>query len=381
MCRGAFGALLLVVAVVAIGCGGDTPAPLTAPPAIVGADWPRLQWGDAGLPGDGDPADGESIVAVAAGVDGFVAVGRDMRNGDDHGTIRWSADGASWARVDRAGQFANIGLVDVAAGPAGYVVVGMTTGTPESPHPALVVVFDSPDGRTWVRRRDGLGDPRGYASAVAGGPDGYLVTADGSEGGVSVWASRDGRAWEPIDPAALPAGPPISPEAEPRRGGWMALGPNVREPAVMHTPDGRTWTATSVDAARDRRAYDLAISQWGYLIVGGQGDCGPFSSCAEGPVAWWSADGLAWGRLSADGSPLQAGGIAIGVSEPHGFIVVRGDAMSGSPDGWTWTALGAGPGFQPNDVVAVGDRVVAVGEAYRADGSMFGRISLAEPAD
>ncbi len=72
---------------------------------------------------------------------------------------------------------------------------------------------------------------------------------------------------------------------------------------------------------------------WGYLIIGGQGDCGPLASCAEAPVSWWSADGLAWGRLPAVDSLLDVGGIAIGVSDTHGFVVVRGDAVSGSPDG------------------------------------------------
>lgn len=373
-------AIALGVSMLAVGCGADPPPPLTAPPVAQAAAWPNLAWVDGGVPGEGDPADGESIAAVAAGVNGFVAIGVDLRAGGSRGTVRWSADGSSWERVDQAGQFEDIHLVDVAAGPSGYVAVGTTTGDDRSPHPALVVVFESPDGRTWLRRRDGLGDPRGYASAVAGGPDGYLVTADASDDGVSAWSSRDGQTWRPIDPAAFPAGQPISPVAEPRRGGWMALGPNVADPSIMHAPDGLAWTATAVDDASSRRAYEVTISRWGYLIIGAQGDCGPFSSCAEAPVAWWSAHGLAWGRLPSEGSPLEAGGIAVGVSDAHGFVVVRGDAMSGSPDGWAWTALGPGPGFQPTDVVVVDDRVVAVGEAYRPDGSMFGRIAMAVPA-
>lgn len=381
---GRFHATTLALALVLGACDGNAPPPVTAPPAANDAvAWPDMTWDGPGLPAPEDPAAGESLMAVAVSDGGFIVVGRDMRGGGDDGTIRWSADGTSWLRVDRPGQFRDVSLVDVAAGPGGFVAIGTTTGADESPHPALVVVFASDDGRTWVRRQAGLGDSRGYASAIAGGPEGFLVTADGADGGISAWLSRDGVTWQAIDPSATPAGPPTSPVADPQRGGWMALGPNVGDPIAMHTLDGLAWSSSAIGSSDATRAYELAISSWGYLAVGGQGDCGPFSSCPEGPIAWWSGDGLAWSRLPAEATPFDLGGVAVGASEERGFVAVRGSGAWSSPDGWTWTELPSPDDAQSqvNDVVVLGDRIVAVGESYLPDSSMDGRIMVAVPSE
>jgi hypothetical protein len=372
------------VALFVAACGGDVTPAATAPPTANDAvSWPALTWDEPAPPAADDPAVGESLTAVAADDHGFVVVGVDMRGGSDDGTVRWSADARTWHRVGHREQFRNVSLVDVAAGPGGFVAIGTTTGAAESPHQALVVVFASDDGRTWVRRQAGLGDSRGYANAIAGGPEGYLVTADAAAGDISAWLSRDGETWQAIDPAAVPAGQPTSPVADPQRGGWMALGPNVGDPIAMHTLDGLTWSSSAMDAPDSTRAYDLAISSWGYLAVGGQGDCGPFSSCPEGPITWWSGDGLAWSRLPAEATPFDLGGLALGASSDRGFVAVRGSGAWSSPDGWTWTALPnpADEQSQVNDVVVLGDRIVAVGEIYRPDSSMDGRIMVAAPSE
>ncbi len=64
-------AIALGVSMVVVGCGADSPPPATAPPVPQVAAWPNLAWVDGGLPAGGDLADGESIVAVAAGSNGL----------------------------------------------------------------------------------------------------------------------------------------------------------------------------------------------------------------------------------------------------------------------------------------------------------------------
>lgn len=369
----------LALAVGVAACGGNGPPGLSAPPAATDpVPWPKLEWTGNGVLAPEDLAEGESIVAVAAGTHGFVAIGDDIRSG----TIRWSADGTDWVRVDDPAALANVYLVDVAAGPDGYVVVGTTTGDPQSPHPAKVVVVTSRDGRTWDRRREALGDARGHAASVSAGPSGYLLTADSTDAGVTAWRSRDGQIWEPMAPASMMEGGPVRPVADPHRGGWIALGPNVGSPVALHALPAGTWTSVPIDRGNYISAHHIAISSFGYLAIGRQGDCGPISECVEGPIAWASVNGVEWVRVPMDRLPFGMGSVHLGVSEAHGFVAVRGDLAWSSADGWTWAQI-TGPAddrFEVEDVVVAGDQIVAVGQRSLADGSQVGHIVVAWPA-
>ncbi len=143
--------------------------------------------------------------ALAEGADGrVVGVGTVNDQGDLVGAIWTSTDGRNWQRVDRDSEaFApttdsDISMLDVAAGPGGFVAVGSDGGTE-------VAIWHSPDGLSWARV-DTAGQPFEYIGTlsavdaigtgwIAAGPDGF---ADMTGGTVTLWTSPDGLNWDRV---------------------------------------------------------------------------------------------------------------------------------------------------------------------------------------
>ena len=153
--------------------------------------WPDLVWTTADGVASADPGDGEQAVAVTVGPQGFVAVGyRD--EGDTRDGLAWfSADGKDWARVGAKGTFDAVEMLDVAAGPGGFVALGMSTaGVGDRPH---AVFFRSTDGRTWQRVPDVPRAEDTYPSSLMGGQQGVVAMGIDDAGKTVVWHSADGR--------------------------------------------------------------------------------------------------------------------------------------------------------------------------------------------
>lgn len=162
-----------------------------------GADW-ALVW-------EGDPVVTEPpvgvnrMLALAAGPnDLIVGVGSaENELGEEIAAVWVSDDGRFWERIEpgAAGFGGDTGLavsmIDVASGPAGFVAVGNEDA-------AEIAVWQSPDGRTWTRV-DTADQDSGVLGAVTALDSGWAAAGFGpgfGDGPVSLWTSPDGFIWK-----------------------------------------------------------------------------------------------------------------------------------------------------------------------------------------
>ncbi len=364
-----------LVAVLSVGaCEPAPPVPVTQPPEPADVvTWPDIVWAEADMPGPPLRFVSEHIAAVTADASGFVAVGFREGGGRRDGTVWFSAAGRSWAIVGVPAAFEGVDLMDVAAGVGGFVALGASLQEAG----VAMVVYRSEDGERWERLAV-PGAAGSYPSSVAGGPGGYVVSGNAADGGSATWFSPDGKAWERVARDALGDGGPGVVEAQAVGDGWAALGWNGEAPAFLRSTDGVSWTGTLIEPT-EAFAYRLIAGRSGYLVQGGQGSCGPLSSCPAETVTWWSGDGEAWTRLPADAA-LQGGGSVLAEAGDRGFVGLDGASAWSSATGWSWTPLPE-PGDGSSVVTAAvvrDDVIVAVGEMYLEDGTSVGRIIVAE---
>lgn len=369
--------ILFLVTVVAVSACGPRAPVVTAPPEPADAvPWPELVWAKADLPAIQVPGT-EHLAAVAADDAGFVAVGFREEAPRRDGVILFSPDGGTWQRVDLGLMLGalDLDLVDVAAGPGGFVAVGSAS---MDGRPTTTVALRSADGRSW--EREALPEAADtYVYSVAAGPAGYLASGNTASGGGASWVSADGTTWQRAPTEALGAGTGgiIDPRAD--GAGWMALGSNGNTPLFLRSTDGIGWEATVIGSP-DEYASRLVAGRWGYVVQGGEGRCGLFSmSCGGTTFTWWSGDGKTWTRLRPEGA-LASGGITFADAGDRGLIGLDGLSAWSSTTGWSWTAMPPpGDGSAAlNAAVVRSDVIVAVGEQYLPDGRSVGRIVVAE---
>ena len=123
----------------------------------------------------------------------------------------------------------------------------------------------------------------------------FLVSADGGHSWrLAPVRAPGGSAPSPADLPLLVAGGAALPGG---RGGWLALG----DGAAWTSQDGKTWTLAPGTGIAPLHAGDrvlaLARTGRGFLAVGEKVPGGDKAKAT--PVAWTSADGLQWRRLSA----------------------------------------------------------------------------------
>lgn len=369
------GRAALLAAVVAVGgCGDANPPTITAPPAPVDAvAWPEVTWGGTFV--DRPPAGftSERLIAVTGSELGFVAVGVAEAVGLERGQAWFSADGIEWERTGPDQVLDDVSLIDVAAGPGGFVALGDHIGDERHGDRSRPVLLRSRDGQRWERIADVPGVPGGFATAIGGGPSGYVAVGfTDPEPGSILLVSADGVAWQLIDPATAGdildgIGAPIAVD-----GGWLAVGSPGGALAVLRSMDGTTWEATTVEGSDTNGTHLSRVLEGpnGLIATGGASDgCGPFSSCPGQSVGWWSQDGVAWGRIPGMDPAIAHG--ALTVHPERGFVAVTGREARSSPDGRTWTSLGEIADGESGavDVAVRGDRIVVVGDLYEPDGS------------
>lgn len=211
--------------------------------------------------------------ALATSADGrVVGVGTAVNDeGEFVGAIWTSTDGRTWERIDQnseafaSGTDSDVSILDVASGPGGFVAVGSDGGTD-------VAIWHSPDGLSWTRANtdnqpfEYIGtlsavDALGTGWVIAG-PHGFF---GGTGGTVTLWTSPDGLTWDrvhSIDPgyamsvvatdsgiaiagamagvddyyAAVWAGPSFDPAAPPPDPGPTE--PSVQQGAVQMPEEG-----------------------------------------------------------------------------------------------------------------------------------------------
>jgi hypothetical protein len=368
----------LLLALVLVACGPAPLPSLTPPPLPSDAvPWADLTWELAEMPPTPGEVEDERIVAAAADGERFVAVGYREANGVRDGAIWSSVDGSTWFSVDAADELAGVELLDVAAGPGGFVALGVAYVDPEAARPQAVFLR-SEDGTSWERLPAGAGAIDAYPTSVAGGADRIIAAGFAADGGPAVWAATDTRSIDRVPVSTPGVEAIVDPRVVP--GEYLALGSSVKPPVLLRSTDAQAWTAVPIDPAPDVVATELVLGRWGWLAIGlWAPGCSPMASCAGEPIAWWSGDGRAWGRLPRDGSPLASGSSIVVPAGDHGLLALDGANAWASADGWVWRQLPE-PGdgtVGVADAVVRGDTVVAVGQETTEDGiASVGRIII-----
>lgn len=289
-----------------------------------------------------------------------------------------------WQRVTEPGSVARSWVVDVAAGPAGFVAIGMGFDD----HVNQGRLWHSVDGTAWDEPAFDLFEDK-TVSALAVTADAYYVVAGTNpdrlglgEGAVSpdvgLYRSPDGETWERVSDEIWPG------------GALASTGDGLLRQPIDGVPewsaDGLSWSrATFEGGLLDSTSLDLIGG-----IELGPGEMYLRAVSADGFAVWRSADGRTWSRLPdpPEGGSITAvpGGLAL-ASFPRGeecneqMADAMGDRVSGSTppssvdvvdvawsctaapniyrydlDAGAWTAAAGHPGATPT--VPVLDRLV-----------------------
>jgi len=257
----------------------DAPSVTGSPVAVTP---PRLAWQRQLLEG---PAAGPgTMVAIATGGPGLVAVGSASDTSHHHNTatserhhveaLAWtSIDGTTWERIAGQPGFEHGAMQGVAWSRGVLVAVGYDDSDPAG---AITTrVWSSIDGSTWtvVPKTTIPADTR--LTRVLGTPAGFLasgieVADDGIERGV-VRRSDDGAAWvRAVDPAAFDArlfaifgiGDELVAIGE-KRGDYLRINP----PVLWRSGDGSRWE--SIPLADD--AFGRDVASLAAIVAGGPG--------------------------------------------------------------------------------------------------------------
>lgn len=361
-----------------------TPArsldPVTPPPPGPSPRLATLAFADPDVPA---PAGGDRLEAVAASELGFVAVGVHDRHGLDDALIWFSDDGLSWQPVGDEQLLEGGSLIDVAAGADGFVAVGTDRVRDVEPDG---LILTSPDGRHWRRAEAPLAFA--YVLWVATGGHGWLAggaEADSDPDGL-VWQSGDGDSWgRQLVPDLL--GPNAGVEMAPDGDGWVAYGAKGDDgplAALWSSPDLRSWTREPVELqAGDgiaRAIIAFAATARARLAVGqfSFGSCGAGASCPGEVRAWRSGAGEGWRVLPRDAWPF-GGDLAVTASGDD-LVIAHSGGIAASTDGWHWLELGQpdAAGGEIRDV-AVRDGVVVVVGERSAGADVFPYLAAASP--
>jgi len=321
-------------------CADAVRADLPAAPVVFE---PTISWEPAELPPVATDVDEQSMLAVTAFGDGWVASGRSSSGPETRPLMLHSTDGVTWrTEPDDAAQFsdAEVGLL---AEVDGRRVVASGS-----------VFSERPSTGAWVTRGgaawDAVDGPFDASSptAMAAGDRGLLVLGLAEPSGRPVaWTSPTGTRWErvelrlPVEPhhAAFSA---VRPDGD----GWLGTGFLSRGvdapawPVIWASADGATWTCRVLDRAGFEVAQPMQLhrSAQGWLAVGMAADvCGFGASCVGHPIAWTSPDGVRWSAGHID-EPWLTGGIAYAGSA-EGFVAVGHGTTWYSADGNVWVEV------------------------------------------
>ena len=214
-----------------------------------------------------------------------------------------------------------------------------------------------------------------FPVAVASGAEGGFVAVGRRVKDAVAWTSSHGARWEIHEVPTLGGADAERMNAVVATSvGFVAGGSAGPEGFERHarfwtSPDGVRWdpVADQLEAFADAEVTGLTQFRNGLVAVGVLGS----AQHHTGSVAWTSPDGRTWTRVE---DPAFAGGVAASViAAPFGGLLAVGTDLDRkaalvwlSPDGRRWTKVTAGDyGDKRNlwmtDVVAVGDRVIAVG--------------------
>ena len=295
---------------VAVGSADGYPAVWQSPP---GGTWRRVSSLSlvSAYPGL------TALTSVTYGPSGWLAVGVPGP------VVLTSANGTTWQRASGGIEkdLGQVSAVAVAAGPAGYSIVGRPAG-PDSA--SVADVWWSPNLTSWTKAQDMnvMSGPI-QVLAVAADPHGF-VSAGSHNNGPAVWTTSDGRLWTTID-LALPAGASSAMLQQIAINGnhVVALGQEIKAGASMpfaeqSSDGGASWRQVPFSPPGPNTVITaLTADSDGFTAAGQYGEQGQ-----QTVVTWTSATGLTW-------TPAQVSGLGGGGSNVVTALVSSGSAVTG----------------------------------------------------
>jgi hypothetical protein len=311
--------LVPIVAAIAVGVAavivaGANTGTAGQPPSALAAGFPPARSATAVFTG-ATVTSRVLLDAIAAAGATQVAAG----SSDGHSALWVSPDGGNtWGRAAIAmqpGEFTGL-----AHGAAGWLTVGITAGQRRP------LVAGSPNGQTWTRIAAVTGAGTG-ALAVAAGPAGYVIVGHGS-----AWYARGLTGWRR---AALPATDMMA-AVTATSGGFAAVGAVGARPAAWLSATGKSWTQVQVPlpggAARAALNY-VASNGRTVAAVGTEvtaaGVWRPFAVVSANAGGNW--------KLASLPVPGGAGTVTALTAAGAGFIATGTDGTAGNANVVIWT--------------------------------------------
>ena len=266
----------------------------------------------------------DSLLGVAHGPAGWIAVGAADSQGRQQPVVLTSADGATWQAVNSTAFTApGISVMGVTASQNGYVVVGKQVSNGRT----FAAMWWSGDLRNWTGGSNGGLDGRLKSSAVyAVGATATGFVAAGTHGGChTIWTSADGKNWSVYDVPRPPGATDALLQQVAVNGTRVVTAGYVVDKAgdapvvVVSADGGKTWRQILLTAPDGVGAVStLTAAGNGFVAAGVTGPAG-----AQHAVTWSSPDGITWSAAT----PVSAGQItalsAVGA-------VVSGTAQRGA---------------------------------------------------
>ncbi len=334
----AVAAVILVVAIIALGGRGPIGAPGTSPtplPTGIASATPTASATPAATPTPGPTQPAGTVPPVS--------------------TAAWTG-----LEVHALAGAPEISMLIPWSG--GYVGIGQANAT------APVTAWTSFDGRTWAAIPDatfGLNAATNVTvdGGTACGTGVLIATVDGSGAG-SLWASRDGVIWSH---GPRPGGSVV---ASMTGGLGGAVITTAGGPIIEFTRDCSSWQAVTLSGPSSTQVRAVAAFGDGYVAVGYSGQ-----GTGVRPLAWWSHDGQQWSPATVQKEPgdgflgLLAGRTGlVAISSQPGFMPGTASFWS-STDGHSWVTSGADPFGR----IAAGEGVGGAAGGFIGDGTrLFG---------
>jgi hypothetical protein len=260
----------------------------------------------------------QQLTGVARGARGWVAVGGVVAGAAQHPVVVTSASGRSWQAADVAAPFTGTGLFTaaVAAGPAGYVIVGrqVTGGR------TVAAAWWSTGLTGWQRATGAAPGALDQVTGTGGDRQMLAVTADpggfaavGAAGAhPAAWTSVNGRTWQAVTLALPPSSVKAQLSQVTVNGRTLvAVGTATNAAgrtapfAAMSKDGGVTWTESLLPSPGGAAAvHAVAATGAGFTAVGTFGAAG-----GQDVVIWTSTDGLTWTSNSPSVTGLGGQGI------------------------------------------------------------------------
>ena len=313
----------------------------------------------------------------------MVAVG----SADGYPAVWQSPPGGTWRLVSSLSLVSAYpgltALTSVTYGPSGWLAVGV-------PGP---VVLTSANGTTWQRARGGIEKDLGQVSAVAvaAGPAGYSVVGrpagPDSASVADVWWSQNLTSWTKAQDMNVMSGPiqVLAVAADPH--GFVSAGSHNNQPAVWTTSDGKLWT--TIDLALPAGASSAVLQQiainGNHVVALGQ----EIKAGAAVPFAEQSSDGGASWRQVPFSPPGPNTVITALTADSGGFTAAGQYGEPGqqtvvtwtSATGMTWTpaqvsGLGGGGSHAVTALASSGSAVTGIGSTATMQGQQFLLLAL-----